>query len=184
MPQSEQPISLRAATAADRDLLVEIFAGARDDLTLANLDRSQEQLLIEMQFRARENQYRLAYPNATTSIILEGDREFGSMIVNRGEHDIHLVDIALLPDKRDQGIGTYVLRTLLEEAVVGAKIVCLQVAVTNRAIKFYERLGFSKIKDGGAYISMEWRPRSSTNSELAGQKAAGHGRTNPATATT
>jgi ribosomal protein S18 acetylase RimI-like enzyme len=184
MPESEQPILLRAATSDDQEFLVEIFASTRDDLRLANLDKSQEQLLIEMQFRARENQYRLAYPNATTSIILEGDKEIGSMIVNRGEHDIHLVDIALLPDWRDRGIGTYVLRTLLDEASAKAQSVCLQVAVTNRAKDFYERLGFSKIKDGGAYISMEWRPRSNTDSELAGQKTAGHDRTKPASVTT
>ena len=184
MPQSGQPITLRAATPEDQEFLIQLFAATRDDLALANLDKDQNQLLIELQFRARENQYRFAYPSATTSIILEGDKEVGSMIVNRGEHDIHLVDIALLRDSRDQGIGTCVLVTLLEEAVVGAKVVCLQVAVTNRAIRFYERLGFSKIKDGGAYISMEWRPHSNTDSELAGQKAARHGRTNPATATT
>lgn len=160
MHEAEQPISLRTAIPDDQTFLLELFAGTRDDLSLANLETGQKQLLIELQFRARQNQYQFAYPKATNSIILEGVREVGSIIVNRGERDIHVVDISLLPECRNRGIGTRVLRTLLEEALAEAKSVGLQVAVTNRAITFYERLGFSTIKDGGAYISMVWRPPS------------------------
>lgn len=181
MPQSDHSISLRAATPGDQEFLLQLFAASREDLALAILDHDQKQLLIEMQFRARANQYGLAYPDAITSIIVQGDKDIGSTIVNRGEHNIHLVDIALLPEWREHGIGTSVLRTLFEEATLAAKTVRLDVAVTNRAIRLYERLGFARIKDGGAYISMEWRPRSNSNSELAGH-AAERGRNDPANA--
>src|ERR1043166_4215236 len=109
-------ISLRPATPADQTFLLSVYAGTRDDLGLANLADSQRQLLVEMQFSARQNQYRLAYPDASTSIIVESDKAIGSMIVNRGRFDIHLVDIALLPERRDHGIGTYLLQMLLQEA--------------------------------------------------------------------
>lgn len=168
MSQVEQHISLRPATEADHKFLFEIFAGTREDLMLADLEHNQKQLLIEMQFRAREGQYRSAYPNATTSIIRESDREVGSIIVNRGEQDISVVDIAIDPAWRGRGIGTRVLRTLLAEACTESKLVHLQVAVTNRATRLYQRLGFSTIKDGGAYLSMEWRP-SAAHSEVTEQ---------------
>lgn len=173
MDQGEQAISLRPATPEDREFLLDLFAGARDDLSCANLETGQKQLLVELQFNARENQYRFAYPNATNNIIVAGVREVGSIIVNRGERDIHVVDLSLVPECRNRGIGTKVLRTLLEEALADAKIVGLQVAVTNRAIRLYERLGFSTIKDGGAYISMEWHPPARTHSELADRYRAG-----------
>ena len=154
MPQSGQPITLRAATPEDQEFLIQLFAATRDDLALANLDKDQNQLLIELQFRARENQYRFAYPSATTSIILEGDKEVGSMIVNRGEHDIHLVDIALLPEHRNAGIGTRFVKELIDEASATNRIVRLQVFKTNPALHLYERLGFEQVADQSMYLEM------------------------------
>lgn len=183
MPVSEESITLREATADDQKFLLRLFAATRDDLALAILAEEQKQVLIELQFRARENQYRLAYPNATTRIVVYGDQEIGSLLVDRGEDDFHLVDIVLLPDWRTQGIGTRLLRSLLDEASSATKPVCLQVAVTNRAIKLYERLGFARVNDGGAYISMKWSPRSMSDAASAGQETAGQGGQERATAT-
>jgi ribosomal protein S18 acetylase RimI-like enzyme len=155
---SIEAITLRQATADDQAFLLSVYAGTREDLNLANFDEDQKQALIETQFRLRRKQYEAAYPRACSSIILKDNAAVGSMIVNRSEHDIVLVDIALLPEHRNRGIGTYLLRTLLREAASAGKHVHLHVLVTSPAVRFYERLGFSKTGDAGVYQFMEWQP--------------------------
>jgi ribosomal protein S18 acetylase RimI-like enzyme len=66
-----------------------------------------------------------------------------------------VVDLALLPAHRNQGIGTWLLRQVCEEA---DRPVHLSVLKFNRAIHWYERLGFTKISEQGIYDELEWRP--------------------------
>jgi ribosomal protein S18 acetylase RimI-like enzyme len=155
---NSEAITLRQATAGDHPFLLRLYAGTREDLNLANLDESQKHALIEMQFRVRRQQYEAVYPQARNSIVLRDKEAVGSMMVHRGEHDIVLVDIAVLPEHRNRGIGTYLMRTLLAEAAREGKRVHLHVLMTSAAVRLYERLGFSKMGDTGMYQYMEWQP--------------------------
>ena len=166
MSVNPKSITLRHATPDDQPFLLSVYAATRGDLNLANLDDIQRQALIEMQFTARQQQYKLAYPQASCSVILEDTTAIGSMTVNRGEHDIVLVDIALLPEHRNRGVGAGLVKTLQQEAAIAGKRVCLHVLVTSPAVRFYERLGFSNAGDGGAYLSMDWHSQSQARNEF------------------
>ena len=63
---------------------------------------------------------------------------------------------ALLPEYRNQGIGTLLLRQLQEEANRGRKPLRLQIIRFNRAVNLLERLGFVRTSETGTHFQMEW----------------------------
>jgi ribosomal protein S18 acetylase RimI-like enzyme len=152
-------LSLRATTPDDAPLLLEIYASTRlSELEFVPWDESQKRALIKMQFEARQQQYREAYSGAVSSIILRRGQPIGTMLVDKQERDIALVDIALLPEHRNAGLGTQLVKALMNEAASGGKIVWLHVLATSAAVRFYERLGFKKTGDDGTYLEMTWQP--------------------------
>ena len=112
-----------------------------------------------MQFNAQRQQYDEVYPQAENGIVLRNDRPVGRMLVNRSEHEITLIDIALLPEYRNAGIGTDLVQKLLAEAFVARKPVRLHVWKSNPAMRLYERLGFSVVGDQSAYLEMLFQPQ-------------------------
>jgi GNAT superfamily N-acetyltransferase len=69
-----------------------------------------------------------------------------------------LVDIALLGEYRQQGIGGRLLCELIEQCNRLSVRLRLQVSKNNPALRFYERLGFICQDDDQMYIQMERRP--------------------------
>ncbi len=76
------------------------------------------------------------------------------------------VDIALLPESCNRGIGTTLLRGLQSEAAAAGKppfalratagrLLRIHVERFNPALRLYERLGFTPIADRGVYLFME-----------------------------
>jgi ribosomal protein S18 acetylase RimI-like enzyme len=113
-----------------------------------------------MQFAAQYQQYRTMYPEARFDVILLDDRPIGRLYVARREDEILLIDIALLPEYRNAGIGTRLLRDLLAEAAQAGKPVRGHVQKGNPAQRLYERLGFVRMADRGVYWLIEWSSRS------------------------
>jgi ribosomal protein S18 acetylase RimI-like enzyme len=68
-----------------------------------------------------------------------------------------LVDISLLPEHRGRGLGTLLLRELMEECRRERQSLRLQVLRTNPAQRLYERLGFRRTGEDQVYLQMEWR---------------------------
>jgi ribosomal protein S18 acetylase RimI-like enzyme len=153
-------ITLRAATLADRQFLRELYQSTREpELEAAGWDASQREAFINMQFDIQRRAYASSYPNARHQIILLDDEPIGRILKNESEDEFMLVDIALLPPYRKQGIGTHLIEELLAEAIATAKLVRLHVLKTNPAIRLYQRLGFSEVADDGVYLEMEWLPK-------------------------
>jgi predicted GNAT family acetyltransferase len=70
---------------------------------------------------------------------------------------IRIVDIALLADYCNRGLGTTLVRALQAEAAASGKPLTIHVERFNPALRLYERLGFKQIADRGVYWFMEWR---------------------------
>ena len=92
-------------------------------------------------------------------MVLRIGQPVGRLLVHRGACEIRVVDLGLLPEHRNQGIGGGVLQALLHEADEARTPVRLHVATFNRAMKLYERLGFAPIRTDGIHVEMEWSPR-------------------------
>ena len=157
-------LGLRPASPADEAFLRTLFASTRaDELALMNLDENQKESFIAMQFYAQRQQYLMSYPDANHSIILWDEVPIGRLVVDRGEREFKLVDIALLPAHRSAGIGTHLIEDLLLEATAARKPVKLNVWHSNPARNLYQRLGFSAVNEDGVYSEMCWTPSLSLN---------------------
>ena len=150
-------IGSRAATEGDVCFLQELFASTRlPEMAFFGANEDQKRAFISMQFSILPR----SYPKAEHTIILAGNAPIGRTIIDRKSEELHLVDIALLPDFRNRGIGALLLRQLLDEGRERHLPVRLQVFKYGDAVRFYERLGFQLIEDDGTYLKMEWRTSS------------------------
>lgn len=68
------------------------------------------------------------------------------------------MDIALVPELRNLGLGRAVMEDLMQEGARTGCAVRVHVEKFNRALRFYERLGFRVAEDRGVYWFLEWLP--------------------------
>ena len=81
--------------------------------------------------------------------------------MDRNAEEIRLIDIALLPEYRNQGIGSCFLKEILSEASSTGLPVHIHVEVFNEsALRLYRRLGFQEIATQGVHLLLEWSPDS------------------------
>jgi ribosomal protein S18 acetylase RimI-like enzyme len=159
-------ITLRPITPDDEALLYRVYASTREDeMALVDWDDAQKEAFVRMQFTAQHSHYQQHYPDAAFEIIMVDEQPAGRLYVDRWPKEIRIVDIALLPEYRNAGIGTTLLKGILEEAVQSGKPVSIHVERFNPAMRLYERLGFSTISENGVYYLMEWVPGDSTKSD-------------------
>jgi len=155
MKNDKVDLSLRDATPEDESFLLEVYASTRiEELAGLGWDDNQIRAFVKMQFLARER----SYPRVDDRIILLDGRPVGRMMVDRGEAAILLRDIALLTEYRNAGIGSRLIQDLMTEAAAAGKPIQLHVVSTSPAVCLYERLGFRRTGDDGAYLEMKWVP--------------------------
>jgi ribosomal protein S18 acetylase RimI-like enzyme len=143
----------------DAAFLFSLYASTRaEEMAQWGWSAAQAAAFLQMQFDAQQRAYRSAYPHAARSVILIHDAvPAGALCVNRAADEIRVVDLALLPEHRGAGVGTRVLRELMTEAAAAGLPLRLSVAKTNRAARWYLRLGFTPTEDGDVYMALEWR---------------------------
>ncbi len=152
-------VTLRRSAPEDQEFLIAVYASTRDEeLNLTGWDDNQKRTFIEMQFRAQSQQYSLCYPQADSGVILLDEHPVGRLLVDRRGADITLVDIALLPEYRNRGIGTTLIQSLLNEAAGAQKNIALHVLRWSAAARLYERLGFTTVSEDAVYLEMKRTP--------------------------
>lgn len=158
-------VELRPVTPADDEFLVSVYAASRaDELVQLPWNDEQKTAFVRWQFGLQRNEYEATYPNQEHSVILVDDQPAGRIWISRGDDQTRLLDIALLDEFQNRGVGTVLLRRLIDEAIRTNKPLRHMVFVLNAdAKRFYERLGFVVIEEVGAYHSMEWRGTPETN---------------------
>src|SRR5712691_5416345 len=72
--------------------------------------------LLRTQYQAREQGIAANYPDAARQIILVDGAPAGRLVVSRTNDEIRIVDIAVLPERQNTGIGTAAMLELLEES--------------------------------------------------------------------
>ncbi len=156
--QFPNSITLRPANADDEVFLFQLYASTRDEFRLLDWDEQQKQALIKMQYDARRVQYDECYPQAEASIVLVDELPAGRVLVNESDRDITLVDIALIPEYRNLGIGAGLIQQLIDSAISARKPIRLQVLKSNPALHLYKRLGFLQTGDQSMYFEMTFEP--------------------------
>jgi len=157
--QASQAVTLRPVTAEDEGFLYSVYASTRE-AELAGVDWTEEDkaAFLWQQFEAQDRHYREQYDGASYDVVEVDSRPAGRLYVARWDDEIRIVDIALLPENRRRGIGTGLLRELLDEGARTGKRVTVHVEQFNPARRLYERLGFRWLRDAGVYVLMRWSP--------------------------
>jgi ribosomal protein S18 acetylase RimI-like enzyme len=150
---------LRPATDDDREFLCAVYGSTRaTELARVPWPDEAKQAFVEQQFTAQDTYYREHYPTAVFQVILDEDVPVGRLYVDRWEREIRIMDIALLPQARDRGLGTELLRELIAESERAGKALSIHVEAENPARSLYERLGFVEAEDRGVYKLMRREP--------------------------
>ena len=151
------PLTLRAATAADEEFLVAVYASTRmEELAVTGWSADQKDGFCRMQFAAQDKHYREHYPTAQYHVIELAGTPVGRLIVDRWQSEIRIMDISILPAYRGRGSGTRILLDMRDEAASTGKCLSIHVERLNPAQRLYQRLGFRMVEDQGIYLKMEW----------------------------
>lgn len=151
-------LSLRPVRADDAEVLYRIYAGTRaDELAGVPWDDRVKEAFLRQQFDAQSAAYE-QYEGRSHQLVLLDGAPVGRLYVARRDDEMRIVDIALLPEHRGAGIGTAVLRDVLDEAAAGGLVVRIHVERENRALGLYRRLGFVTVGEYGLHLRMEWDP--------------------------
>ena len=152
-------IFFRPISNSDFPFLIKVYRSTRgEEMKLTPWNEEEKTKFIDFQFDAQHSHYSNAYKGAEFMIIVKDKRDVGRLYLWKTEHQIRIMDIALLPEFRGKGIGTKILTELINESDDSSKKLNIHVEYNNPALKLYERLGFKKIDDTGVYFFMERLP--------------------------
>lgn len=155
----DMSISLRPATNRDIGFLAEVYAGTRrQELSQTGWSQDEIEAFLNIQFEVQRRFYAETFKNARFDVIEARGKAAGNLYVDRQGDEIRIIDIALLPEYRNKGIGSQLLKELLAEAADKKLPVRVHVEHGNPAFTLYQRLGFKQIEDQGIYRLMEKRP--------------------------
>jgi ribosomal protein S18 acetylase RimI-like enzyme len=142
---------LRAATAADRDWLYDVFrAGMRPHVITVFGEWDEA-------FQSKRFADHFA-PERFQVIRTEGV-DVGLLEARREDNRIYIAEIGMLPEHQSRGIGAAVLRDLIAEANAARLPLELQVFSLNPARRLYERLGFAVYEESDTHLQMRYSPR-------------------------
>jgi ribosomal protein S18 acetylase RimI-like enzyme len=149
---------LRPSTATDEAFLGLVYASTRiEELAVVAWTDEQRGLFLAQQFHAQDVAYRENYPDASFSIVeLDGEPIGRLILAPLAGNELRIVDVALLPEQRNSGIGTQLIRDVLAAAERDGLMVSLHVELWNPAVRLYERLGFHRVSANEVHVRMEW----------------------------
>lgn len=153
-------VRLRPVQPGDEEFLLRVYASSRaDEMAQVNWDEAQKMAFLRSQFEAQHRQYFERFPDAEYNVILFKGQPAGRLWIGKAPEQIRLLDIAVLPEYQNQGVGAVLVKALMAEAEEAGKPLRHMVFKLNTAaLRFYERLGFSAVEDTGMHIHMERLP--------------------------
>ena len=156
---SPESIATRTVQPEDRSFLLELYKSSRgDDLRGLGWDEQRISEFLGMQYEAQQNFYDSDYHDAADELILLKDKPIGRLMIESRPHEIRCIDLALLPEYRERGLGTGIIQKLQEKAKRERKPLRLQVIRFSRAVNLFDRLGFVRTSETGTHFQMEWTP--------------------------
>jgi ribosomal protein S18 acetylase RimI-like enzyme len=156
---AEGTVTLRSATEADYDFMRSLYASTREaEMTHFPFDEAQKRAFLDQQFAAQFAHYGIHYPTCERNIIVRNGPPVGRLRIDEWRDQIRLVDVALVPECRGAGIGSTLLRQVMDRGAAAGKSVTIHVEAFNPAIRLYRRLGFEHVDTNGVYFLMRWTP--------------------------
>ncbi|RYD85199.1 MAG: N-acetyltransferase [Verrucomicrobiaceae bacterium] len=126
-------ISFQPVTEADFEELLALRVAAMRE-SLERLGRFDPQ-------RARARLQNSFYPEHTRFIVLDAER-IGFYTLRPTEAGLHLDHLYIHPDYQSQGVGSFVIQKITQEADVAGKSIRLGALKGSASNRFYQRHGF------------------------------------------
>ena len=156
---SSEKITLRPVSEHDDGFLLSVYAGARAaELAQVPWSPEQKEAFVRMQFNAQKQHYAAEYPHANHDLICLDGLPVGRIYLSRAAEGFHILDITVLPQYRNAGIGSFLLGQLIEEARREGKPISIYIEDFNPSLRLFERLGFRKDKEHGFQLLLKWSP--------------------------
>lgn len=145
------PIVLRASVADDADFAYNVTEKTMRSHVVATWgewrsDAVREALLAQA-------------ASGTAQVIEFNGAKAGWLVIERHTSHFQLEQLFVLPEYQNQGVGTRIVKDLIEEAFCLRLPVRLRVLAVNPAQRFYERMGFSVVEVAQERILMERLPQ-------------------------
>jgi ribosomal protein S18 acetylase RimI-like enzyme len=151
-------LQLRPEREEDRDFRFQLFCDSRQPEFASLLAPPAYQQIMNHQFHAQTVSYRTEFPEARFDIVELSGEPIGRIVVDRPGTMLHIVDHVIATQWRGRGIGTALMRALMDEAGAAGLPVRLEVVSENDpAYRLYQRLGFVPIETVPLYMALEWR---------------------------
>jgi Acetyltransferase (GNAT) family. len=154
-----QGYRLRQETADDIPFLMALYASTRcEELQPIPWSAEQKAAFCAQQFGAQRKYYYEAIPNCRFDVIEHNDTPIGRLYLQHLQDMLRLVDIALVPDQRNHGLGSRFMQAIHDEGRASNRGINLMADKFGRAVAFYQRLGYAVIADHEVHLEMEWHP--------------------------
>lgn len=154
-------ITLRPVSEADTDFLLQVYGSSRsEELARVRWTEEQKRTFLVMQYTSQAQHYRAEHPAAEHEIICLNSVSVGRLYLDRSGDAFHVLDITVLTERRNAGIGTALLRRVMAEAESHEKPVTIYVESFNPSLRLFERLGFKKVAEQGFHWLLRWTPNS------------------------
>ncbi len=144
-------IELRQIETSDFDFLWQLHNAALKDYVAQTWGWDEN--------RQRENFIKTFNPSEGKIIVVEG-KDAGYLWVIEKELEVLLASIRLLPELQNHGIGSKIIRDLLENS---EKPIRLQVLKVNPARRLYERMGFKICGETATHFILRANPAALKN---------------------
>lgn len=149
----------RMREADDLPFLFRLYASTREEeLAPVPWTAEQKQAFLAQQFQAQHSHYMRYFPGSDWLIAEVSGTPVGRLYLDTRDGEIRIIDIALMPDQRRQGLGRAMLEDVLALAAAGGRSVSIHVEQFNPAMRLYLRLGFVTSGEAGVYHLMRWSP--------------------------
>ena len=146
-------------TDDDKNFLLRLYVDVHEAGLIGNgWPVTETQSFLEQQFAAQYHSYGTLYPDAEFQIVEYRGQAIGRLGWQRDESECLIIDIALLAEYRNHGMGRQLIRNIQESAAVSAVPVSLHVEHGNPAIRLYQYLGFEVVEDQGVHLLMHFHP--------------------------
>ena len=151
-------VNFRPISQDDEPFLFQLYASTREEeFKLLPWNEQQKAAFLQMQFAAQQKYYQEQFQEANFWIIEQQNKSIGRLYLDYRSDEVRIIDIAILSEYRNQGIGSQILQDILVSATEKDLPVRISVEQYNPALNLYNRLGFKKIGDTGIYFLMEWQ---------------------------
>lgn len=158
---SEKKITLRPVTSADEEFLFSVYASTRsEELARVPWTKEQKDAFVRMQFVAQQQHYPAQYPQANHDVISADGVPVGRIYLDGSGEGLHILDVTVLPQYRSAGIGSKVLRQVLDEAARRSVPVTIYVESFNPSLRLFQRLGFQVAEENGFQLLLKKLPQS------------------------